>query len=84
MEESLPNTVSALDEERAEEARRLRILHAAARLELFRRAHGHEATTVQELREWFEKNPSEGSLEPDTLLTHEQIAAALRDCLRSI
>ena len=83
MEESPPNTVSVLDEQRDEEARRLRILQAAARMELFRRANGREAATAQELREWVETHPSDDLLEPGALLTHEQMAAALRDCLRS-
>ncbi len=81
MEENQPNTVSVLDEQRDEEARRLRILQAAARMELFRRANGREAATAQELREWVESHPNE-LLEPAALLTHEQMAAALRDCLR--
>ena len=82
MEENLPNTVSVVDELRDEEARKIRILHAAARMELFRRANGRDAGTAQELREWLERNPSEQPLDPVALLTQEQITAALRDCLR--
>ena len=70
------------DLRRDEEARRLRVARAAALMELFRRAHGRDAATADELRNWAESNPPEQPLDPGKILTAEQIASALQDCLR--
>jgi len=65
-----------------EEARRRRVVHAAALMELFRRAHGREASTADELRQWAAANESSDAINPAAILTPEQIASALHDCLR--
>jgi hypothetical protein len=65
-----------------EEARRLRVARAAALMELFRRAHGRDALTAEELRHWAASNAPEQTVDPLKILSAEQIAAALRDCLR--
>jgi hypothetical protein len=67
---------------REEETRRLRVAEAAARMELFRRTHGRDALTAEELRLWAASNPPENPFDPSKILSAEQIASALRDCLR--
>jgi hypothetical protein len=70
------------DQGRDEEARQARVVHAAALMELFKRAHGREASTAAELRAWASSNPSMLPPDPKAVLTAEQIASALSDCLR--
>ena len=51
-------------------------------MELFRRANGREASTAEELRRWAASNAPERPVDPFAILTPEQIASALSDCLR--
>jgi len=64
-----------------EEARRRRVVQAAALMELFRRANGREASTADELRRWAAAREPNEAIDPSAILTPEQIAAALHDCL---
>jgi hypothetical protein len=70
------------DKRRDEDERRLRVAQAAALMELFRRANGREASTAEELRHWAAFNAPEKPVDPFAILTPEQIASALSDCLR--
>ncbi|HEY2817684.1 MAG TPA: hypothetical protein VGK44_11200 [Casimicrobiaceae bacterium] len=64
-----------------EAARRRRVVQAAALMELFRRANGREASTADELRRWAAARGPNEAIDPAAILTPEQIAAALHDCL---
>ena len=72
----------APDPRRDEDARQARVLQAAALMELFKRAHGRDAATAAELRSWASSNAARIPADPQAVLTAEQIAAALSDCLR--
>jgi len=76
--------ITAPDQEalNPEEARRRRVVHAAALMELFRRANGREAWTAEELRRWAAAREPNEAIDPSAILTPEQIRAALHDCLR--
>jgi hypothetical protein len=74
-------TVRDPEASRDEEARRARVIHAAALMELFKRAHGREAATAAELRSWAASNAPQIPPDPTSVLTPEQIASALSDCL---
>ena len=69
------------DVHRDEEARRARVVQAAALMELFKRAHGREAATAAELRSWAAHSAPRIPPDPAAVLTPEQIASALSDCL---